>query len=66
MVIERLMAERDDLQSKLENLNRTYDNCVFEISRERQQMTNHNAHHTKLLVSKVLFQLLESMVTERK
>lgn len=29
-------------------------------------MNNHNDHHSKLLVSKVMFQHLEAMVTARK
>ena len=65
-VIDRLTAERNDLMSKLDQLNRTYDNCVTEISRERAQMDSHNRHHNKLLVGKVMFQLLESMFAQRK
>lgn len=34
-ITDKLVLERDELQSKLERLNRTYDNCVAEISRER-------------------------------
>ena len=65
-VIARLTDERDDLQRKLEQLNRTYDNCVVEISRERAQMEGHNRHHNKLLVAKVTFSLLEHMFQKRK
>ena len=35
---EKLRDERDDLQMKLEQLSRTYETCVAEISRERAQM----------------------------
>lgn len=35
LLIERLILEREDLQNKLEQLQRTYDNCVVEVSRER-------------------------------
>ena len=52
--------------SKLDQLNRTYDNCVSEITRERGQMDSHNRHHNKLLVAKVMFQLLEQMFQQRK
>ena len=38
VVIDRLTAERNDLMEKLDRLNRTYDNCVMEITRERSQM----------------------------
>ena len=65
-VIDKLTNERDELQSKLEHLNRTYDNCVQEISRERAQMQGHNRHHNKLLVAKVTFCLLEQMFQRRK
>ena len=60
-IIDKLTAERNSLQDKLEQLNRTYDNCVQEISRERAQMQGHNRHHNKLLVAKVTFCLLEMM-----
>lgn len=61
LLIDRLIAERNDLQGKLEQLQRTYDNCVMEVSRERAQMEAHNRHHTKLLVAKSVFMLLEAM-----
>ena len=35
LLIDRLIVERNDLQGKLEQLQRTYDNCVMEVSRER-------------------------------
>ena len=66
IIIDRLTAERNDLMSKLDQLNRTYDNCVSEITRERGQMDSHNRHHNKLLVAKVMFQLLEQMFAQRK
>lgn len=66
MIIDRLTTERNDLMSKLDQLNRTYDNCVHEITRERSQMDSHNRHHNKLLVAKVMFQLLEQMFQQRK
>ena len=66
LIIDRLTSERNDLISKLDQLNRTYDNCVSEITRERGQMDSHNRHHNKLLVAKVMFQLLEKMYAERK
>lgn len=62
LLIERLILERNDLQGKLEQLRFTYDNCVAEINREHAQMRAHNSHHTKLLVSKSLFTLLECML----
>ena len=65
-VVQKLTDERDDLQMKLEHLNRTYDNCVVEITRERAQMEGHNRHHNKLLVAKVTFILLEQMFVKRK
>ena len=58
---EKLRDERDDLQMKLEQLSRTYETCVAEISRERAQMQGHNRHHNKLLVAKLTFILLEDM-----
>ncbi|MFO0118156.1 MAG: hypothetical protein ACK521_11270 [bacterium] len=66
MVLDRLRSERDELMRKMQHLNRTYDNCVQEITRERQQMDLHNNHHTKLLVAKSLFQGLEVMQLARK
>jgi len=66
LIIDRLALERDDLRNKLEQLNRTYDNCVMEISRERAQMDSHNKHHTKLIVFKILHQKLEGMINARK
>jgi len=60
-VVEKLTDERDELQRKLDHLNRTYDNCVVEITREKAQMEGHNRHHNKLLVAKVTFSLLEHM-----
>ena len=65
-VVERLTDERNELQHKLESLNRTYDNCVTEITREKSQMEGHNRHHNKLLVAKVTFTLLERMFVSRK
>mmetsp|Transcript_23761 Transcript_23761/g.29558 ORF Transcript_23761/g.29558 Transcript_23761/m.29558 type:complete len:417 (+) Transcript_23761:1050-2300(+) len=65
-VTDKLALERDELHTKLEHLNRTYDNCVGEISRERAQMDGHNRHHNKLLVAKVTFCLLEQMFKRRK
>ena len=65
-IIDRLTVERNDLMAKLDQLNRTYDNCVSEITRERGQMDSHNRHHNKLLVAKVMFQLLEGMFSQRK
>ena len=35
LIIDRLTQERNDLLTKLDQLNRTYDNCVSEITRER-------------------------------
>jgi hypothetical protein len=35
LIVERLTRERDELMSKLEQLNFTYDSTVVEISRER-------------------------------
>ena len=35
LIIDRLTQERNDLLQKLDQLNRTYDNCVQEITRER-------------------------------
>jgi uncharacterized protein YigA (DUF484 family) len=35
LIVERLTRERDELMSKLEQLNQTYDSTVVEISRER-------------------------------
>jgi chromosome segregation ATPase len=64
--LDRLRIERDDLMRKMQHLNRTYDNCVTEITRERQQMHLHNKHHSKLLVAKSLFQVLEVMQLSRK
>ena len=65
-VTDKLAYERDELQQKLEHLNRTYDNCCQEIGRERAQMDGHNRHHNKLLVAKVTFCLLEQMFKRRK
>ena len=65
-IVDKLSLERDELRNKLEHLNRTYDNCVQEISRERAQMVEHNIHHNKLLVAKVTFCLLEQMFQRRK
>ena len=64
--MDRLIGERNDLMDKLDRLNRTYDNCVVEISRERTQMDQHNRHHNKLLVTKILFTALEKAVKDRK
>lgn len=66
LINTRLRAERDDLLQKMQHLNRTYDNCVTEITRERQQMDIHNKHHNKLLVAKTMFQQLEVMHLARK
>lgn len=66
VVVNRLQGERNELMDKLEQLNRTYDNCVNEISRERSQMDGHNKHHNKLLVAKILYLRLEEMVKDRK
>jgi len=65
-ITDKLVLERDELQNKLERMNRTYDNCVEEIARERAQMDGHNRHHNKLLVTKVTFCLLEQMFQRRK
>lgn len=51
---------------KLTHLNRTYDNCVSEISIEKATMASHNRHHNKLLVAKVMFIALEKMFHNRK
>lgn len=32
---DKISLERDELHTKLEHLNHTYDNCVNEIGRER-------------------------------
>ena len=66
MIIAKLQDERDELQIKLNHLNRTYDNCVSEISVEKATMSSHNRHHNKLLVAKVTFTALERMFLRRK
>lgn len=65
-MVNRLQGERDDLMEKLEKLNFTYDNCVTEITRERQSMDGHNRHHNKLLTAKMLYFSLEDMFKARK
>ena len=65
-IVKKLQDERDELQLKLEHLNRTYDNCVSEISVEKATMHSHNRHHNKLLVAKVIFLALERMFQRRK
>jgi len=41
-IINELLYERNDLLSKLENLTRRYDDCVREISQDREEMERHN------------------------
>ena len=41
-IINELLIERNDLLSKLDNLTRRYDDCVREISQDREEMESHN------------------------
>ena len=65
-VADKIGVERDDLHDKLQNLSRSYENCVSEIQREHDQMKGHNTHHNKLIVGKVIFGTLEKMFKRRK
>ena len=54
-IITQLASERNDLLSKLEMLNRKYDECVREISHDRSEMESHNKKHAKLITAKIIF-----------
>jgi uncharacterized coiled-coil DUF342 family protein len=58
-VISQLMNERNDLFSKLELLNRKYDECVRDITLNRNEMERHNRKHSKLIAGKIMFLMLD-------
>jgi hypothetical protein len=60
------MKEREELNSKMHHLTKSFDHAVNDISRERAQLESHNKRHTQILTSKALFQSLEMMVLARK
>eukprot|EP00347_Sterkiella_histriomuscorum_P005910 403354803 len=58
-IVIKLQQERNDLLSKLDLLNRKYDECVREISHDRSEMEAHNRKHAKLITAKIMFQQLD-------
>ena len=57
--INRLQMEKSDLLRNLENLTIEYDNCVRDITRDRQGMDSQNDWQTKLLITKIIFTNIE-------
>lgn len=63
---QRIQVERAELLKNLENLTRTFDDCVRDITRERRNMDRNNDRQTKLIVAKIIFQNLELFQSARK
>ena len=59
------MKERNDLFDKLELLNRKYDECVRDITLNRNEMDRHNKKHSKLIAGKIMFLMLDQMYLRR-
>lgn len=45
-VIDRLFKEREELNSRMHHLTKSYDHAVSDISRERAQLESHHKRHT--------------------
>jgi len=64
--VERLLAERRDLLANIQRITIVFDNCVHDLTQDRRNMDDSNDWHTKLIVTKVIFQTLELSIKDRK
>jgi hypothetical protein len=64
--IARLQAERRDLLAQIERLTVNYDTTTREMGHERRGQDNNNDWHTKLIVTKNLFEYLDMLCRLRK
>lgn len=64
MDIENMIAERDHLIHKMNELTSKYEIYVQSMSKERAETTSENANHVKLLSSKLLTILLDKWLAK--
>jgi uncharacterized protein (DUF3084 family) len=64
--IERLQAEKRNLQANVQRITIVFDNAVHDLTKDRRSMDESNDWHTKLIVTKVIFQNLELSMQARK
>ena len=64
--VSRLQGERRDLLANIERVTINYDNVVRELGHERRNMDSNNDWHTKLIITKNMFEYLEFLAKVRK
>ena len=61
-----LSEERNNLMSKLEDLSRTYEKIVHDLTQEKLKMEAHERFQLQLLASQTMYTSIDNMVRVRK